>query len=159
VPHIDAPPLPEDLAAPAAGDPALAAHGLNPRVARAFVELEAAADAVEAGLGEMAAIVAHRLAGDQAGARRRGERLAALLPEDRRRIAGDLVMGRMTQLDEREVAAVTFATALAANPHGLGPDAIAALRAAGLDDRQIHDLAVTTAAAAARARIARALGG
>lgn len=157
--HIDAPVLPDDLAASIEADPALHVHGLNPRAARAAVELEQSADAAPAALAAMVELVAHRLAGDVDGTRRRAGRLAELLPDDRRRIADDLAMGRMTTLEPAETAAVTWATAIAANPHGLGPDAIAPLREAGLDDRQVHDLAVRTASAVARARLARALGG
>lgn len=46
---------------------------------------------------------------------------------------------RTARLDAADAALCAFAEKLTLHPRAMGPDDVAALRAAGLDDRAVHD--------------------
>ncbi|MHC4218910.1 MAG: peroxidase-related enzyme [Planctomycetota bacterium] len=90
---------------------------------------------------EMVAVAVSRLNGCEYCLRHHATGLARLLPKDRKPIAEALANGEVTGLSERELAMIEYATKLAAKPQRMTKDDVAALRAAGLDDRAVLDLA------------------
>ena len=64
-----------------------------------------------------------------------------LLPARRHAVVDALARGKPSDLTEREVALVNFATKLTTTPALMSPSDVTAVRSAGLDDRAILDLA------------------
>ncbi len=90
---------------------------------------------------EMVAVVVSRLNGCRYCKDHHLSGLKRLMPEDRHHHADDLAVGRRTAITKREQALADYAMKLTTNPQGMTSDDTEALRAAGLDDRAILDLA------------------
>ena len=84
--------------------------------------------------------------------------LRRLLPEDRKHIADDVFDGNHENLTPRERAMVEYALALTTRPGSIAQSDIDALRNAGLEDREILDVAQVCAYFAYANRIVLGLG-
>ncbi len=84
--------------------------------------------------------------------------LKRLLPDDRKQLADQLAAGDDTGLTPRESAMAEYASKLARHPGGVRRDDVDELRAAGLDDRSILDLAQVVAYFCYANRIVNGLG-
>ncbi|MHC4081196.1 MAG: peroxidase-related enzyme [Planctomycetota bacterium] len=89
---------------------------------------------------EMVAVVVSRANGCEYCLRHHTAGLVRLLPEGRKAVAEALVNGETAGLTERELAMTAYATKLATEPQQMTEADVAALRAAGLDDRAVLDL-------------------
>ncbi|MBT8484624.1 MAG: peroxidase-related enzyme [Phycisphaerales bacterium] len=120
-------------------------HGLNPESLRTHFDMYAAALHRPSPLTrverEMVAVVISRLNGCTYCLRHHGAGLKTLIGKERHRDADCLATGRLVDLPKREAAIVAYATKLTTNPQAMDPTDVATLRAAGLDDRAILDLA------------------
>lgn len=90
---------------------------------------------------EMVAVAVSRVNGCEYCVHHHASGLARLLPEDRKAVAEALANGEAAGLTERELAMIEYATKLATKPQRMTEADVAALRAAGLDDRAVLDLA------------------
>lgn len=86
------------------------------------------------------------------------EGLRKLLPDDRKFIADNLIKGTVTNLTDREAAIVGYAAALTTEPASITQGDIDQLRQLGLTDREILDVAQTSAYFAYANRIVLGLG-
>jgi len=87
-----------------------------------------------------------------------GAGLRRLLPTDRKHIADEIIAGNTASLTEREAAMVNYAAMLTTNPSSIAQDEIDALRAVGLSDREILDIAQVASYFAYANRIVLGLG-
>jgi uncharacterized peroxidase-related enzyme len=87
-----------------------------------------------------------------------GAGLKRLLPADRKHIADEVIAGNTENLTDRENAMVTYATKLTLDPSSITQAEIAQLKAVGLTDREILDVAQVTAYFAYANRIVLGLG-
>ncbi|MHC4767232.1 MAG: carboxymuconolactone decarboxylase family protein, partial [Planctomycetota bacterium] len=90
---------------------------------------------------EMVAVTVSRVNGCEYCLRHHATGLSRLLPKDRKAVAETLANGEVTGLTERELTMVEYATKLAAKPQQMTKADVAALQAAGFDDRAVLDLA------------------
>jgi uncharacterized peroxidase-related enzyme len=89
----------------------------------------------------MVAVTVSRVNGCEYCLRHHATGLSRLLPKDRKAVAETLANGEVTGLTERELTMVEYATKLAAKPQQMTKADVAALQAAGFDDRAVLDLA------------------
>jgi uncharacterized peroxidase-related enzyme len=90
---------------------------------------------------ELVAVTVSRANGCAYCVRHHAAGLARLLPEDRKTVAEALANGAEAELTGLERALVHYATKLATKPQHMTEADVAGLRAAGLDDRAVLDLA------------------
>lgn len=150
IPPADAPPELEDLYRRAGNpdgtvDNVMSIHSLNPESLRTHFEMYTAAmhrpSPLTRAEREMAAVVVSRLNGCTYCLRHHSEGLRRLMPAERQFVVDDLASGRVTQLEDREAAITSYAMKLTMNPRDVRARDIDNLRAAGLDDRAVLDLA------------------
>ncbi len=126
-------------------DNVMKVHSLNVDTLRTHFEMYAAAmhrpSPLSRAQREMVAVVVSRLNGCRYCLRHHAAGLARLLPDDRSVVADALAQGAPAPLDAREAAIIDYATKLAVSPQDMTRRDVDALRAAGLDDRAILDLA------------------
>ncbi|MCP3904170.1 MAG: peroxidase-related enzyme [Planctomycetes bacterium] len=143
-------------------DSVMTVHALNPESLRTHFEMYLAAmhrpSPLDRAERELVAVVASRLNGCAYCLRHHLAGLKRLLPEERHAAADDLATGRVARLTDREAALVAYATKLTTNPHDMDADDVERLRAAGLDDRAILDLAQVVSYFAYVNRMVRGLG-
>lgn len=84
--------------------------------------------------------------------------LRRLLPDDRKHIADQLIKGTTTGLSDREAAMVAYATALTESPSSISQEEVDQLKAVGISDREILDVAQVAAYFAYANRIVLGLG-
>lgn len=143
-------------------DNVLKVHSLNPDSLCAHLEVYIAAMHRPSPLSraerEIVATVVSRLNGCAYCLRHHSEGLRRLLPEDRRALVDELLAGEESSLTDRERAMVAYARKLTDAPASVGASDIDGLRAHGLDDRAIVDLACVVAYFAYANRIVLGLG-
>ncbi len=126
-------------------DNVMKVHSLNPDTLRTHFEMYTAAMHRQSPLSraerEMVAVTVSRLNGCNYCLRHHHAGLVRLLPDDRRPDGDALADGRTDGLSGRERAMIEYAVKLTRTPQAMGRDDVEALRAAGLDDRAILDLA------------------
>ena len=126
-------------------DNVMKVHSLNVDSLRTHFEMYKAAMHEPSPLSraerEMVALVVSRLNGCHYCLRHHHAGLARLLPEERRPVADALADGELGEVTDREKAMIGFAVGLTTLPQEMTEHEVAALRAAGLDDRAILDLA------------------
>ncbi len=120
-------------------------HALNPLSLKAHFELYVQALHKPSPLSraerEMVATEVSRLNGCEYCLHHHNLGLKRLLSEDRHEAAEALFEGDWGGLDDREEALVNYARKLTLTPHDMDEDDVKTLRATGLDDRAILDLA------------------
>lgn len=143
-------------------DDVLKVHSLNPDSLEAHCALYAQAmhkpSPVTRAEREMVGVAVSRINGCRYCLRHHATGLQRLLPEDRKPIADALERGDEAVLSERERAMVRFASTLTRTPAAVGETDIDALRAAGLTDREVLDIAQAAAYFAYANRIVLGLG-
>ncbi len=126
-------------------DNVMKVHSLNPDTLRTHFEMYTAAMHKPSPLSradrEMVAVTVSRLNGCRYCLGHHHAGLVRLLPDDRRAVADALAQGRPEGLTAREQAMVDYATQLTLSPQQITRQHVETLRAAGLDDRAILDLA------------------
>ena len=120
-------------------------HSLNPDTLRSHFEMYAACMHKPSPLSraqrEMVAVAVSRLNGCAYCLAHHQMGLERLLPDHRRPEAAALAAGEAAGLSGREAALVAFAEKLTRTPQAMAQTDVQALRAAGLNDRAILDLA------------------
>ena len=120
-------------------------HGLNPASLKTHFELYVQALHKPSPLSraerEMVATEVSRLNGCEYCLHHHNLGLKRLLPEERHGDAENLRAGDFSGLTERETVMVRYAGKLTTTPQAMTEADVATLRAAGLDDRSILDLA------------------
>ncbi len=126
-------------------DNVMKVHSLNPDTLRTHFEMYTAAMHRQSPLSraerEMVAVTVSRLNGCNYCLRHHHAGLVRLLPDDRRPDGDALADGRTDGLAGRERAMIDYAVKLTRTPQAMGRADVESLRAAGLDDRAILDLA------------------
>ncbi len=107
---------------------------------------------------EVAGVVVSRINGCAYCREHHAAGLARLLPAERRSAARALADGDESALDARERAVAVYAAKLTREPDAVGQADVDALRAAGLSDREVVDLAQVVAYFAYANRIVLGLG-
>ena len=124
-------------------------HSLNPPALRAHFELYVTAMHKKSPLSrverEIVGTVVSRLNGCAYCQRHHATGLQRILKGDRPGLGDALLTGEDSGLNTRERAMVAYARKLTITPGEVSAEDVAPLRAAGLDDRAIHDLAQVVA--------------
>ncbi len=145
-------------------DNVLKVHSLNPPSLAAHCQLYVQAchrpGPVSRAEREMVGVVVSRINGCVYCRTHHAEGLRRLLPEDRRRVADMLERGDESDapLTDRERAMIGYASKLTRDPGEITRADIDAMRAAGLTDREILDVAQVAAYFAYANRIVLGLG-
>ena len=126
-------------------DNVMKVHSLNPDTLRTHFEMYTAAMHKPSPLSraerEMVAVTVSRLNGCRYCLQHHHAGLVRLLSDSRRALADALAEGGTEGLTDRERAMVDYATHLTLTPQQMSRQHVETLRAAGLDDRAILDLA------------------
>ena len=126
-------------------DNVMKVHSLNPDTLLTHFEMYTAAMHRRSPLShaerEMVAVAVSRLNGCDYCRRHHRAGLVRRLADDRHAVADTLAAGGTDGLTEREQAMIDYAAKLARTPQAMTGSDIEPLRAAGLDDRAILDLA------------------
>jgi len=143
-------------------DNVLRVHSLNPESLEAHAALYVQSMHRPGPLSrverEMLGVVVSRINGCRYCLHHHAAGLRRLLPEDRRPLADELMRGRCGRLTSRESAMVLYAERLTREPASMDAGHIDALRAAGLSDREILDVAQVVGYFAYANRIVLGLG-
>ncbi len=126
-------------------DDVLKVHSLNPASLEAHCALYVQSMHQPSPLSrverEMVAVTVSRLNGCTYCLEHHGAGLQRLLPKERKAITRNVMAGDFAQLSARELALVEYATKLATTPGKMESRDVETLRAAGLNDHEILDLA------------------
>lgn len=140
-------------------------HSINADALRAHFELYVAAMHKRSPLSrierELVGVAVSRLNGCQYCLRHHAaglERLACQKGSSRPGLGKSALNGDESVLTDREKVLVAYARRLVCDPGSIGPEDLAPLRQAGLDDRAIHDLALVVAYFCFANRMATGLG-
>lgn len=143
-------------------DEVLKAHSLNPESLEAHCALYVQAmhrpSPVSRAEREMVGVTVSRLNGCDYCREHHAAGLERLLPDDRKAIVGPFRSGDESGLSPREREMCAYAAKLTTDPAAITPSDIAALREAGLADREILDVAQAAAYFAYANRIVLGLG-
>jgi len=143
-------------------DNVLKVHSLNPESLAAHLEVYISAMHRPSPLSraerEIVATTVSRINGCGYCLRHHGAGLHRQLPAERRGVVEELSAGDESSLTDRERALCSYATKLTREPASVGRSDIEALRAQGLDDRAIVDLACVVAYFAYANRVVLGLG-
>ena len=143
-------------------DDVLKVHSLNPESLEAhcalYVQSMHRSGPVSRVEREIVGITVSRINGCTYCVRHHAAGLVKLLPDDRKHIAEELKNGGEDGLTQRELAMVHYATRLTEDPGSMTEQDLDPLRAAGLEDREILDIAQAAAYFAYANRIVLGLG-
>lgn len=107
---------------------------------------------------EIVGVIVSQLNGCEYCQRHHAAGLDRLARQERKGLGAALLVGDQTGLNEKERAMVAYAAKLTQSPEAMNAADIQAIRDAGLDDREIHDLAHVVAYFCYANRIVTGLG-
>ncbi len=143
-------------------DNVMKVHSLSPDALRAHFEVYVAAMHKPSPLSrverEIVGTIVSRLNGCAYCMRHHATGLSRLLRGERPELPDMLLRGDHSMLSPREIALAHYAEKLTIEPGGTSERDVEPLRAAGLDDRAIHDLAVVVAYFCYANRVVTGLG-
>jgi len=143
-------------------DDVLRVHALNPASLEAhctlYVQSMHRPSPLSRAEREMVGVVVSRLNGCSYCLTHHAQGLRRLLPADRQPVADALEQGKPADLTERESAMIAYTSKLTRTPSSIAQTDVDALRAAGLTDREVLDLAQAAGYFAYANRIVLGLG-
>lgn len=143
-------------------DDVLKVHSLNPESLEAhcalYVQSMHRPGPVSRAEREVVGVTVSRINGCAYCMQHHAAGLSKLLPDDRKHMAVELKNGGVGGLTQRELAMVAYATKLTEDPAAMTEHDLDPLRSAGLEDREILDVAQAAAYFAYANRIVLGLG-